>query len=209
MNQPTAFRRLAAICLAILVAALGAAPRGAARCPGASIAFQQWDLDIEKAMDAIGVAPGMVIGEAGAGSGYFTIPMARRVGASGVVYANDIDHRALASLERQAKTDGLANVHTVVGEIDDPRFPRTDLQLVVLVHAFHDFAKPVDWLRNAKKYLAPGATVAIVDRDPVPTGQHHFWPRDRITGYGRDAGYDVVKAVDASVNHLIVVLKPR
>ena len=108
-----------------------------------------WDLDIERAMDAVGVAPGMVVGEAGAGDGYFTLPMARRVGAAGAVYANDISRRALDQLKSNARRERLDNVHIVEGDTDDPRFPRRDLELVVIVHAFHDFSQPVEWLRNA------------------------------------------------------------
>jgi hypothetical protein len=84
-------------------------------------------------MDAIGVAPGMVIGEAGAGDGYFTLPVARRVGPTGIVYANDISTRALRELEQRGTREGLANVRTVVGGVDDPLFPQRDLQLVVVV----------------------------------------------------------------------------
>jgi len=160
-------------------------------------------------MDDVGVAPGMVVGEAGAGSGYFTLPMARRVGPDGRVLANDIDRRALAALERSAKAQEVANIQVVVGEVDDPRFPRTDLQLIVLVHAFHDFTKPVEWLQNARKYLAPGGKVAVIDRDPVSSRESHFWTRERIAGYGKQAGYELVKALSEDVDHLVVVMKPR
>ncbi len=140
-----------------------------------------WDLDIERAMDAAGIAPGMIVGEAGAGDGYFTLPMARRVGPAGAVYANDISKRALTSLAANATSEQLRNVHTVEGTIDDPRFPRQDLELVVVVHAFHDFSRPVEWLVNAKKYLRPGGTVAIIDIDPSQGSRDsHFWPRERI-----------------------------
>ena len=142
-----------------------------------------WNLDIERAMDVVGVAPGMVVGEAGAGDGYFTLPMARRVGSAGAVYANDISGRALDRLESNARREGLANIQVVAGVVDDPRFPRQDLELVVIVHAFHDFSQPVEWLRNVRRYLRSGATVAIIDRDPAQGGDHHFWPRDRIIGY--------------------------
>ncbi len=169
----------------------------------------QWHLDIEAAMDAIGLQPGMVVGEAGAGSGYFTLPMARRVGKAGMVYANDIDRRSLASLQSRAKSDGLVNVQTVVGEVDDPLFPRKDLELIVVVHAFHDFDRPVEWLVNARKYLRPGAAVAIIDEDPENGGGSHFWSRSRITGYASKAGYTLVKAADAPSEHLILLLAPR
>ena len=169
-----------------------------------------WDLDIERAMDAAGVVPGMIVGEAGAGDGYFTLPMARRVGSEGAVYANDISRRALNSLEANAKRQQLANVHTVEGTVDDPRFPRKDLELVVVVHAFHDFSQPVEWLVNLKKYLRPDGAVVIIDVDPAQGSRDsHFWPRDRILGYAAAAGYEKAKLVDDISKHLIIVLKPR
>jgi ubiquinone/menaquinone biosynthesis C-methylase UbiE len=168
-----------------------------------------WDLDIERAMDAAGVAPGMVVGEAGAGDGYFTLPMARRVGSEGAVYANDISRRALDSLAANAKREQLPNVHTVEGTVDDPRFPRQDLELVVVVHAFHDFSRPVDWLVNAKKYLRPGGAVVIIDIDPSQGRDNHFWTRERILEYAASAGYEKMKLVDDISKHLIIVLKPR
>ena len=168
-----------------------------------------WNLDIERAMDVAGVAPGMVVGEAGAGDGYFTLPMARRVGPAGAIYANDISRRALDRLQSEARRERLDNIHIVEGDVDDPRFPRRDLELIVIVHAFHDFTQPVAWLRNVKKYLRPGATVAIIDRDPDQVGDSHFWPRERIVGYAEEAGFEPTKIVDSVSRHLIVVIKPR
>jgi ubiquinone/menaquinone biosynthesis C-methylase UbiE len=174
------------------------------------LAQAHWDLDIERAMDAAGVAPGMVVGEAGAGDGYFTLPMARRVGPAGAVYANDISRRQLDSLAANARRDGLTNVHVVEGAVDDPLFPRKDLELVVVVHAFHDFSQPVEWLVNLKKYLRPGGVVAIVDVDPSQGDRdRHFWPRERILEYAAGAGYEKSKLVDDISRHLIIVLKPR
>ncbi len=190
----------------LIVMALAGMGRAAAD-PTACRPFQ-WNLDIDQAMDAIGVHPDMVVGEAGAGEGYFTLPMAKRVGAQGAVYANDIDRRALEALARSGKREGLSNIHTVVGTVDDPLFPRQDLELVVLVHAFHDFDEPVAWLVNVRKYLRAGATVAIIDRDPARGAGSHFLTRDRILDYATQAGYTLVKSVDAETDHLILVLRP-
>ena len=160
-------------------------------------------------MDAAGVAPGMVVGEAGAGDGYFTLPMARRVGPAGAVYANDISTRALDRLASSARREGLANIQVVVGDVDDPRFPRQDLELVVIVHAFHDFASRSSGCETSEKYLKPGAAVAIIDRDPAQGGGDHFWPRERILGYADHAGFEMTKLVDGISQHLVIVLKPR
>jgi len=168
-----------------------------------------WDLDIGLAMDVIGVAPGMVVGEAGAGDGYFTLPMARRVGAAGAVYANDISRRALDQLASSARRERIENIHIVEGDVADPRFPRRDLELVVIVHAFHDFSQPVEWLRNVKQYLRPGATVAIIDRDPGQGAEAHFWPRERIVRYAGEAGFEPTTIVDSISRHLIIVITPR
>lgn len=198
----------------LFVAAFVTLPAGGAAVLGyadralSALRTDAWNLDIERAMDAVGVRPSMAVGEAGAGDGYFTLPMARRVGPAGAVYANDISGRALERLESNARREGLANIQVVVGGVDDPRFPRRDLELVVIVHAFHDFSQPVEWLQNVRTYLRPGATVAIIDRDPSQGGDQHFWPRDRILGYAEKAGFEPVKVVDDISRHLIIVLKP-
>jgi len=182
----------------------------AASLAGCSTAAAQWSLDVEKAMDAIGVAPGMIVGEAGAGDGYFTFPLLHRLGVKGAVYANDIDGRALARLRSRAAREGDTNVFTVVGEVDDPLFPRTDLHMVVVVHAFHEFTRPVEWMVNTRKYLRPGGTLAIVDIDPERgRDRNHFWPRDRILGYAKQAGYDLVKIADDGGEHMFIVLRPQ
>jgi ubiquinone/menaquinone biosynthesis C-methylase UbiE len=170
---------------------------------------QGWNLDIDAAMDAVGIGPGMAVGEAGAGDGYFTLPMARRVGPTGAVYANDISSRALGALSVNARREGLSNIQTVEGAVDDPRFPRQDLDLIVIVHAFHDFSQPVAWLINARKYLRPGGTIAIIDRDPSQGAESHFWTRERILGHAGSAGFEMTKIVDTISSHLIIVLKPR
>jgi len=174
-----------------------------------AVARQGWHLDIDAAMDAVGVAPGMFVGEAGAGDGYFTLPMSRRVGPSGAVYANDISRRALDSLAANARREGLSNIQTVEGAVDDPRFPRRDLDLIVIVHAFHDFSQPVEWLVNARKYLRPGGAIAIIDRDPSQGAESHFWTRERILGHAASAGFEMTKLVDTISSHLIIVLRPR
>jgi len=202
-------RRICATIGALAVTAAIAVTLGGIPAARAGAGGQWNSLDPEKAMDAIGLAPGMVIGEAGAGSGYFTFPMIRRIGTTGAIYANDIDERSLGRLRSRAEREGLTNIHTVVGRTDDPLFPRKDLEMVVVVHALHDFDKPVEWMVNLKKYLRPGGTLAVIDIDLERSHNNHFWPRTRVLDYASKAGYELVKIVDDPVEHMFIVLRPR
>lgn len=194
---------LAALLVTLVLGGISASPPSLAAAP-------QWKLDVDKALDAIGVGPGMVVGEAGAGDGYFTFPLLGRVGPKGAVYANDINTSALTRLRERGEREGYSNVQTIVGEVDDPVFPRRDLDMVVIVHALHDFSHPVRWMINAKKYMRPGATLAVVEVDPE-RGNHdsHFWPRDRIVGYAKEAGFEVVNIKDDGDRHMFIVLRPQ
>lgn len=77
----------------------------------------------ERIMDAVGVTEGMRVGEAGAGEGYLTFHLAKRVGDRGVVYANEISEGDLEIIRDRARREGVDNIVTVLGEIEDPRFP--------------------------------------------------------------------------------------
>jgi ubiquinone/menaquinone biosynthesis C-methylase UbiE len=154
------------------------------RAPGVNAQNSQRDSwqQPEKIMDSLGIRPGMVIGEAGAGQGYFTFHLAKRVGETGKVYANDIDRRALRRIEERCREEGVHTITTVIGKVDDPIFPHGKLDAVVMMTAFHDFEKPVEWMKNVIPCLKPGAFLAIIDPDPekVPRDRHHFWSKEKI-----------------------------
>jgi len=190
---------VAGLCL-LVAGHLGLAP--ASSCVQS---YRDKKMPPDQVIDAIGLEPGMVIGEAGAGDGYFTFKMIERIGKQGAIYANDIQQRALNRMERRSEKEGIGNIHTVLGEIADPLFPRNDLEMVVMVHAFHDFEKPVEWLENLKKYLKQGAILAIIDRDPAKTGGSHAWSKEKILGYTKKAGYRLIKDADFLKDNLILV----
>jgi SAM-dependent methyltransferase len=135
----------------------------------------------DRVMDLMGVKAGMVIGEVGAGSGYFTFHLARRVGESGKIFANDISRRALNSLERRKEREGINTIETIVGEVDDPLLPQ-GLDMVFIVNAFHDIANQVALLNSLAPILKPGAAVVIIDRDPDKIGNSsgHVLTREEV-----------------------------
>ena len=119
----------------------------------------------EEIMDAIGVKPGMVIGEPGAGSGYMTFYLAERVGDKGKVYANDISRGALDELSSRAKKEGVENIEIVMGEVEDPVFPVNDLDMIIMVYVLHMLDKPMEFMDNVKKYMTPDTPLVIIERN--------------------------------------------
>src|SRR4029077_6090383 len=87
----------------------------------------------EKALDALNLKPGMVVADIGAGVGYMSLRMAKRVGPSGKVYANDLQPEMLDLLRQNAAKAGIANVVTVLGDLADPKLPANTMDLVLLV----------------------------------------------------------------------------
>jgi ubiquinone/menaquinone biosynthesis C-methylase UbiE len=119
----------------------------------------------DKIMDAIGVKPGMVIGEPGAGIGYMTFYLAERVGDKGKVFANDISRSALDEILSRAKREEVENIEIVMGEIEDPVFPVDDLDMVIMVYVLHMLDKPLEFMENVKKYMRSDTPLVIIERN--------------------------------------------
>ena len=172
-----------------------------------SDASRDRELQPERVIRAVGVEPGMTLGEIGAGRGYFTVKLARAVGSTGRVLANDIDSGALASLERRCRREDLDNVETVLGEYEDPLFPDRALDMVFIVYAFHDIEEQVPLLENLAPSLRPGATVVVLDEDPEITGDHHFLVSGVIVDLFREAGYERVPVDDFLERNVLLVFR--
>jgi ubiquinone/menaquinone biosynthesis C-methylase UbiE len=138
-------------------------------------------------LDAIHVAAGMVVGEVGARHGRIAIPLARRVGPGGKVYANDIDRSALALLRERCAREQIANVETVVGKVDDPLFPKGALDMALMVWTYHEVSAPAALLKNLAPALKPGGTVALVEPSTVT--------RSKVEADAEGAGLTLVKVI--------------
>ena len=115
----------------------------------------------DQVMDAIGVKPGMVVAEIGAGRGRYVMQLAVRVGENGKVYAEDINAAALDHLARRSRKWGLRNVETILGSTTDPKLPPGELDLIFVISAYHHFDDPVDLMSNARQSLKPTGKLAI------------------------------------------------
>jgi len=166
----------------------------------------------DKVLEAVGVRPGMVIGEVGAGRGRYTMHLARRTGPEGRVFANDIDAGSLAYLRERCQRDGVGNVVTILGKMDDPLFPPAGLDLVFMVNTWHHLARPVVLLRNLVPALKPGATVAIVEHDPEKSGTaflRESTSRETMEEQAAEAGFEVVRIETFLETDNIYILRPK
>jgi SAM-dependent methyltransferase len=164
-----------------------------------------------KVMDAAGIKPGMIIGEVGAGRGRFTMHLARRVGTEGKILANDIDADGLAYLRERCQRAGITNVETILGEVDDPRFPEESLDMVFMVWTYHYFDQPITMLKKLIPALKSGGTVVLVEPDPIrgPGGSDHGISPERMRRDAAQAGLEVVRIEDFLPWDLIFILKVR
>jgi ubiquinone/menaquinone biosynthesis C-methylase UbiE len=116
----------------------------------------------ERIMDALLIADGSRVADLGAGGGWFTVRLARRVGPNGVVYAEDIQREMIDAIERRVRDQDISWVRTVLGTPDDPRLP-PGLDAILIVDAYPQFSDPARLLRNAATALRPGGLIGIVD----------------------------------------------
>lgn len=149
----------------------------------------------DKVLKAIGIKPGMVIGEVGAGSGRYTVEIASRIGPSGKLYANDIRPDSLEYLKKRCKGRGLDNVEIITGSVTKTNLPTGALDMVIMVNVVHCLEKPVELLKDIADSLKPGGLIAIVEGnlDKAPDAAGEWYARSKLLKIYKDAGYVLVR----------------
>jgi len=165
----------------------------------------------EKVMDAMGVEPGMVVGEVGAGTGRYTIWLAKRVGEDGLIYANDISRKSLDHLEERCERLGIGNVKIIMGGVIEPGFPENSLDIAFMINVYHHLDDRKGLLRNLIPALKPGGILAIVENDPAKSGDsvHSATPQDDFAKQVGEAGFEVVRVETFLVRVNLYILRVR
>lgn len=117
----------------------------------------------DQVMDAMGIADASVVADIGAGSGWFTIRLARRVGPQGLVYAEDVQLEMITAITRRVQREGLTNVKPVVGQNSDPHLPARSFDAILIVDAYHEVEDRVTMLANLARALKPQGRIGVVD----------------------------------------------
>jgi ubiquinone/menaquinone biosynthesis C-methylase UbiE len=148
--------------------------------PGADWLERAERIDEEEpdvALNLLQIPKGASVADIGAGSGYITVRLARRVGASGRVYANDLQPQMLELLQRRIAREKITNVTIVQGTVDDPNLPAASVDLELMVDVYHELSQPQTMLRRLREALKPGGRLVLLEyrkEDPaIPIRLEH------------------------------------
>jgi predicted methyltransferase len=155
-------------------------------------------LQIDRVMDLLHIKPGSTVADIGAGGGWFSVRAARRVAPNGRVIAEEINPKAIASIQQRAQREHLGNIETLLGTPDDPRLAPDSLDAALMLKVYHEIAHPPLVLANLRAALKPGARFGIIDRhgNGADHGLNEPIVRAEVeaAGFRQVARYDFTKA---------------
>ncbi len=173
--------------------------------------LRDWQ-DTNEIMDRLHIKTGDIVADIGAGSGYFTIPLAKRVGDKGMVFAEDIQIEMVNYVSK--KVDGLEmkNVRVIFGKPDDPSLLDNFFNLVFLANTYHELQKPFLMLKNIRKDLRYYGRLAIIDWNPTkktPFGPpiEHKVPEDTVVKEVESVGFELIEKHNFMPYHYFLVFK--
>jgi ubiquinone/menaquinone biosynthesis C-methylase UbiE len=166
-----------------------------------------------KALDALDLKPGMSVADIGAGSGYYSSRIAKRIGPTGRVYATDIQQGMIDILERRIKNEGLTNVTTILGGMDDPRLPPASIDLAIMVDVYHELQQPQLFLQRLKPAFKPNGRLVLLEyrkEDPtVPILEVHKMSVAEVRQEMEAEGFVLDKVIDVLPWQHIIVLRAK
>ena len=172
-------------------------------------------LEIDEVVSRIGLQPGELVADMGAGTGIFSVSLARAVGPTGTVLAVEVDPGFLPMIDQKAVDGGVTNIQTVLGEFQDPKLPRRDVDVAFFHDVFHHIQGRGAYLQTTARYLAPGSRIVVVDyHGDHPRAPHRGQPEmlitlAQVTEWMAAAGYDLTQEFDLFEEKFFVVFSKR
>lgn len=151
-------------------------------------------LQVNRVMDILGIKEGSNVADIGAGSGFFTVRAAKRVGTGGTIFAVEINKDFLQHIEKRSQMENLPNIRTILGKEDDPLLPEKSLDAVLLLKTYHEVKEPIRLLRKTRMAMRPGGRLGIIDREGK--GDDHGIKRDTVVQETERAGFELVEEHD-------------
>jgi len=153
----------------------------------------------------------MVVADIGAGSGYYTSRMAKRVAPGGKVYATDIQQGMIDILNRRIQQEHLDNVTAILSGLDDPTLPAKSLDLAIMVDVYHELAAPQVFLQRLRGAFKPGGRLVLLEfrkEDPkIPILEVHKMSVAEVKQELEAEGFVIDKVIETLPWQHIIILK--
>ncbi len=174
---------------------------------------REWQ-DIDKIMYNMRIRSGDVVADIGAGSGYFTIPLARKVGNEGLVFAEDIQKGMIDYISQKVSKLKMKNIRTILGKVEDPMVPNNSLNFAFIANTYHELEKPLLLLKNVRKDLRPHGKLVIIDWDPkkdAPFGppKEIKIPEETVIKEAEKTGFYFIEKHDFMPYHYFLIFKKK
>lgn len=167
----------------------------------------------DRALDELKIAKGATVADIGAGVGYMSWRLAKRVGPTGKVYANDIQPQMLELLKKNMAERKIANVEPVLGTLDDPKLPAGRIDLVLMVDVYHEFTKPQQMVRHIRESLRPDGRMVLLEyraEDPaVPILPLHKMTVSQAKAEIEPEGFRLDHVIESLPRQHILIFKPK
>jgi predicted methyltransferase len=177
-------RRSGAVLIALILGVPAAAQD--ARGPHGEETREGWQ-KVDEIFKHMGVRPGAIVADIGAGDGFFTSRLAKAVGNEGRVHAVDVASDALRRLRSRIEKDQLSNVVVVEGAADDPKLPPGSIDAALIVNAYHEMKEHQAMLANIRTALKPGGRLVIIE--PIASSRRQAQRDDQTRNHEIAAGF--------------------
>ena len=169
----------------------------------------------QEIVDALNLEPGANVADIGAGTGFFSMMIADKVGDTGVVYSVDIAENFIEHIAKRAKEEKLSNIKPVLCDAHSTNLEPESVDLAFVCDTYHHFEFPVDTLSSIHAALRPDGRLVVVDFERI-RGVSNDWTLDHVRcGKGtvtdeiKDAGFEYVEEIDLMDEQYVIVFKKR
>lgn len=166
-------------------------------------------LKVDETVTKLGLKPGAIVADIGAGAGIFEASLAQAVSPGGKVYAVDIDKGLIDHIAERAAERHITNVQGVVGTFTDPKLPVRNVDLAFIYDVLHHIEARAEYLKNLAGYLKPSGRIAVIDFRPGQGG-HRDLPelqvaREQATAWMAAAGLKPVEEIELFTDKWFVI----
>jgi arsenite methyltransferase len=171
------------------------------------------NLKVDETIAKLGLKPGMIVADIGAGSGIFEGPLAKAVGAGGTVYAVDVGQGLLDAINKRADEARVTTVKTVLGRFTDPALPASDVDVAFINDVLHHIEDRSVYVKNLARYIKPSGRIALIDFHPE-LGGHRNQPelqvsKDKAASLMAEAGFKPIEQISLFPDKYFVIYGRR